>query len=70
MKPVWRGSHECFPAEGGTQSEADAFKSSLSRLGEICPSLSYNLARYKLRGDKYRKYVRAVRSRNAAQPKP
>lgn len=57
-----------FPSEGGTQSEAEAFKSSLSRLGEICPSLSYNLARYKLHGDKYRKFVRAVAAAMLQQP--
>jgi len=49
-----------FPSEVTAQSEGESFKSSLSRLGEICPSLSYNLAKYKLRGDKYRKYVHAV----------
>ncbi|HXI42526.1 MAG TPA: hypothetical protein VNH83_21265, partial [Bryobacteraceae bacterium] len=47
-------------SESQTQSEAEAFKSSVLRLGEVCPSLAYNLARHKLRGDKYRKYVRAV----------
>jgi hypothetical protein len=49
-----------LPSETGVQSEADAFKSSLWRLGELCPSLSYNLAKHKLRGDRYRKYVRTV----------
>ncbi|MEK9137856.1 MAG: hypothetical protein AAB393_12095 [Bacteroidota bacterium] len=48
-----------FP-EAGSQSESEAFKSSVSRLGEICPSLAYNFAGQKIRGDKYRKYVRAV----------
>jgi len=50
------------------QGESEAFKSSLARLGEICPSLSYNLARLKLRGDKYRKYVRAVAAAMLRQP--
>ena len=57
-----------FPAEEGPQSESEAFKSSLSRLGEICPSLSYSLASHKLRGDKYRKYVRAVAAEMLQQP--
>lgn len=57
-----------FPAGGGAQSEADGFKSSLWRLGEICPSLSYCLARHKVRGDKYRKYVRAVVAAMLHQP--
>lgn len=57
-----------FSAERGPQSESEVFKSSLSRLGEICPSLSYNLARIKLRGDKYRKYVRAVAAAMLRQP--
>lgn len=57
-----------FPAEGGGQSEADTFKSSLRRLGEMCPSLSYNLAKYKLRGDKYRKYVRSVAAAMLHEP--
>jgi hypothetical protein len=43
-----------------SQGESAVFKSSIHRLGEICPSLAYNLARHKLRGDKYRKYVRTV----------
>ena len=47
-------------SESAPCSESDAFKSSVYRLGVICPSLAYNLARNKLRGDKYRKYVRAV----------
>lgn len=57
-----------FPAEPGRQSESEAFKSALSRLGEICPSLSYNLGRIKLRGEKYRKYVRAVAAAMLRQP--
>jgi hypothetical protein len=57
-----------FPAEGGIRSEAEAFKFSLSRLGDICPSLSYNLAKHKLRGDKYRRYVRAVAAAMLQQP--
>jgi hypothetical protein len=57
-----------FPSEGGAQSEADTFKSSLRRLGEICPSLAYNLAKPKVRGDKYRKYVRAVVAAMLQQP--
>ena len=44
----------------GTENEADAFKSAVLRLAEVCPALAYNYARQKLRGDKYRKYVRAV----------
>jgi hypothetical protein len=57
-----------FPSEVTAQSEAESFKSSLWRLGEICPSLSYNLAKQKLRGDKYRKYVRAVVAAMLQQP--
>jgi hypothetical protein len=57
-----------FPTDGGPQNELDIFKSSLSRLGEVCPSLSYSLARLKLRGDKYRKYVRAVAASMLRQP--
>jgi len=56
-----------FPSEVTAQSEGESFKSSLSRLGEICPSLSYNLAKYKLRGDKYRKYVHAVAAAKLCQ---
>jgi len=48
------------PTQAGPQSDSEAFKSTLMRLGEICPSLAYSLARQKVRGDKYRKYVRAV----------
>jgi hypothetical protein len=57
-----------FPSGAAGQSEAESFKSSLSRLGEICPSLSYQLARHKLRSDKYRKYVRAVAAALLHQP--
>lgn len=57
-----------FSAGPRPQSESEVFKSSLSRLGEICPSLSYNLARLKVRGDKYRKYVRAVAAAMLRQP--
>lgn len=57
-----------FPSEVTAQGEAEFFKSSLSRLGEICPSLAYNLAKHKLRGDKYRKYVRAVAAAMLHQP--
>jgi len=49
-----------FRQQDSAQSEAESFKYSLSYLGEICPSLSYQLAEQKLRGDKYRKYVRGV----------
>jgi len=42
------------------QSDSEAFKSTLMRLGDICPSLAYSLAKHKVRSDKYRKYVRAV----------
>jgi len=47
-------------ARGGGRTEAESFESALLRLGDICPSLAYNLAKLKLRGDKYRKYVRCV----------
>lgn len=59
-----------FPSEVTvtSQGEAELFKCSLSRLGEICPSLSYNLAKHKLRGDKYRKYARAVAAAMLHQP--
>jgi hypothetical protein len=57
-----------FPLEVTAQGEAEFFKSSLSRIGEICPSLAYNLAKHKLRGDKYRKYVRAVAAAMLHQP--
>ena len=57
-----------FPAESAAQSEGDAFKSLLWRLGEVCPSLAYNLGRHKLRGDKYRKYARAVAAAMLHQP--
>jgi hypothetical protein len=57
-----------FPSEATGQSEAESFRSSLSRLGEICPSLSYNLASKKLRSEKYRKYVRAVAAALLHQP--
>jgi hypothetical protein len=57
-----------FFAEPGFKSESEAFKLSLSRLGEICPSLSYNLARLKLRGEKYRRYVRAAAAALLRQP--
>jgi hypothetical protein len=57
-----------LPAEGGNQGEAEAFRSSLSRLGELCPSLAYNLAKHKLRGDKYRKFVHAVAAAMLQQP--
>jgi hypothetical protein len=57
-----------FPLEVTAQGEAEFFKSSLSRLGEICPSLAYNLAKHKVRGDKYRKYVRAVAAAMLHQP--
>lgn len=60
---------QVFSKEDGPQSEAEAFKSSLLRLGEICPSLSYNLASHKLRSDKYRKYVRAVAAEMLQQPR-
>jgi hypothetical protein len=49
-----------FPGDSETRSDGEDFKSLLWRLGDICPSLSYNLAKHKLRGDKYRKYARAV----------
>jgi hypothetical protein len=42
------------------RSDGETFKSLLFRLGDICPSLSYSFAKHKLRGDKYRKYARAV----------
>jgi hypothetical protein len=48
------------PIQSGYQSDSEAFKSTLMRLSEICPSLAYSLAKCKVRGDKYRKYVRAV----------
>jgi hypothetical protein len=54
-------------SESAPHSESDVFKSSVYRLGEICPSLAYNLARTKLRGDKYRKLVRAIVARLLAQ---
>jgi len=57
-----------FSEEPRPQTESEVLKSSLSRLGEICPSLSYNLARIKLRGDKYRKCVRAVAASMLRQP--
>ena len=57
-----------FLSGAADQSEVEAFKSSLSRLGEICPSLSYCLARHKLRSDKYRKYVRAVAAAMLHEP--
>ena len=47
-------------SQSQSQSKPDAFKSSVLRLGEVCPSLAYNLARHKLRGDRFWKYVRAV----------
>jgi hypothetical protein len=59
---------QAFAPEASAQSEAESFKSSLSRLGEICPSLCYRLAGYKLRSDKYRKYVRAVAAAMLHQP--
>jgi hypothetical protein len=62
------GLARTFPTDGRPQTEPEVFKSSLSRLGEVCPSLSYNLARLKLRGDKYRKYVRAVAASMLSQP--
>lgn len=62
------GLARTFPTDRRPQSEPEVFKSSLSRLGEFCPSLSYNLARLKLRGDKYRKYVRAVAASMLRQP--
>ncbi len=62
------GLARTFPTDGRPQTESEVFKSSLSRLGEICPSLSYNLARLKLRGDKYRKCVRAVAASMLRQP--
>ena len=57
-----------FSSEVHAQSEAESFKSLLSRLGEICLSLAYSLAKHKLRGDKYRKYVRAVAAAMLHQP--
>jgi hypothetical protein len=59
---------QAFSEEPRRQTESEVFKSSLSRLGEICPSLSYSLARIKLRGDKYRKCVRAVAASMLRQP--
>ena len=49
-----------FPADSETRSDGEAFRLLLWRLGDICPSLSYNFAKHKLRGDKYRRYARAV----------
>jgi len=57
-----------FPADGKPQTELEVFRSSITRLGEICPSLSYNFARLKLRGDKYRKYVCAAAAAMLRQP--
>lgn len=57
-----------FPSEINTHSEAECFKSLLSHLGEICPSLSYQLARLKLRSERYRKYVRAVAAAMLHEP--
>lgn len=62
------GIARTFRTDGRPQTESELFRSSLSRLGEICPSLSYNLARLKLRGDKYRKCVRAVAASMLRQP--
>ncbi len=42
------------------RSQADDFKSSLTRLAEICPALPYCLAGHKLLSKQYRNYVRAV----------
>ena len=61
---------DSFPqsqADNGPHGESDTFKWSVYRLGEICPSLAYNLARNRVRSDKYRKYVRAVVARMLAQ---
>lgn len=56
------------PTQPGSQSESEAFKSTLMHLGEICPSLAYRLAKHKVRGDKYRRYVRAVTGALLRQP--
>jgi hypothetical protein len=61
------GLARTFPKDG-TPTELEVFKSSIAFLGEICPSLSYNLARLKLRGERYRKYVRTVAASMLRQP--
>jgi hypothetical protein len=40
--------------------ESEAFRSSLTRMGYICPSLAYSLAVRKMRSDKYKRYVRSA----------
>jgi len=52
----------------GPTSGPDAFRSTLSQLGEVCPSLSYNFARVKLRGAKFRKYVLGTVAAMLRQP--
>jgi hypothetical protein len=57
-----------FRQQDNAQNEAESFKHSLSHLGEICPSLAYQLAAQKLRGDKYRKYARGVAAAMLRRP--
>jgi len=46
--------------EAPPQTDAEAFKNCLVRLGDFCPALAYGLASRKLRGDKYKRYVKGV----------
>jgi len=55
-------------SQSQTQSEWNAFKSSVLHLGEVCPSLAYNLARHKLHGNRSWKCVRAVVATVLRQP--
>jgi hypothetical protein len=51
-----------------SSSEAEIFMSSLVGLGEICPPLAYNVAKARLRGDKYWQYIRRVVAQVLRQP--
>lgn len=45
---------------GSSPSHPEIFKTSLLQLAALCPSLAWAYARFKLRGDKYRKHAQAV----------
>jgi hypothetical protein len=47
-------------AEGEIENEADQFKRTLVHVGGICPSVAYGFAKPRVRGEKYRKFVRTA----------
>jgi hypothetical protein len=60
-----------IPIAGTTpRGDSEVFKSSLLALADLCPSLAYAFARYRLRGEKYKKYVRSAAAALLGQPDP